>query len=84
MEDKQLAQSLRKSIEDLGEAAKNVSPEFRNEHPEIPWRRLAGTRDVLIHRYFAIDYDVVWRIATEQLPEVAAALERIVGAGEEE
>lgn len=76
--DKQFAQSLRKSIEDLGEAAKHVSPEFRNEHPEIPWGRLAGTRDVLIHRYFGIDYDVVWRIATEHLPEVVAALEKIV------
>lgn len=82
--DKQLAQSLRKSIEDLGEAAKHVSPEFRNEHPEIPWSRLAGTRDVLIHRYFAIDYDVVWKIVTEHLPEVAAGLERILASGEGE
>ncbi len=62
--DKQFAQSVRKSIEDLGEAAKHVSPEFCNEHPEIPWGRLAGTRDVLIHRYFAIEDDVVWRIAS--------------------
>jgi uncharacterized protein with HEPN domain len=81
--DKQLAKAVRKSIEDLGEAAKNVSAEFRSGHPEVPWKRLAGTRDVLIHRYFGVDQEVVWKIATDELPRIVSSLERILEAGEQ-
>jgi uncharacterized protein with HEPN domain len=59
----------------VGEAAKRVSPEFKAEHSEIPWRKIAGFRDVVVHDYFHVDVKEVWRIVKEELP----ALVRILG-----
>ncbi len=80
----QLALSLRKLMEDIGEASKRVSLAFRERHAEIPWRGLAQTRDRLIHGYSNIDYDIIWGIVTRRMPEVVAALERILGPAEGE
>ncbi|HSB69290.1 MAG TPA: DUF86 domain-containing protein [Candidatus Methylomirabilis sp.] len=62
----------------LGEATKQVSPEFRTAHPDIPWRRIAGFRDIAVHGYFRLDLNRVWRIVREDLPQLAAALEPLV------
>ena len=59
-----------RQIEIIGEAAKNLSPNFRNSHPQIPWRDLAGMRDKLIHGYFGVDLDRVWITAQEEIPAV--------------
>ena len=48
-----------RSLEIIGEATKKVSKEFTEEHPEIPWRKMAGMRDRLIHDYFGVDYLLV-------------------------
>ena len=82
--DEKLALALLKLIENLGEAAKQVSRQKQEEHPEIPWSRIARTRDRLVHGYHDINLDIVWSIATERLPEVVAALERIIEADEGE
>ena len=55
----------------LGEAVKRLSDGFRNAHPEIPWRRMAGLRDKLVHAYNRVDLDEVWRIAESDVPEAA-------------
>ncbi len=52
----------------LGEAAKRVSPAYREEHPEIPWRTMAGMRDVVIHIYDRVDLDEVWNTGVPTLP----------------
>lgn len=57
-------------LEVIGEAAKNVSPAFRVKHPSIPWRRIAGLRDVLIHQYFGVDLELVWEIVRNELPKL--------------
>ena len=54
----------------IGEAAKNVSPGFRADHPEIPWKGMAGLRDRLVHHYFGVDYEAVWATIVEDLPEM--------------
>jgi len=67
----------------LGEAAKRVSAEFRAEHPEIPWTKIAGFRDVVVHDYFRVDLQEVWRIVQEELPSLIALLQPIVAPEEE-
>lgn len=54
----------------IGEAAKNVSPAFRAQHPEVPWHGMAGLRDRLVHHYFGVDYEAVWATIVDDLPEL--------------
>ena len=51
-----------RNFEIIGEATKRLSPEFRQSYPSIPWRRMAGFRDILIHSYMTIDLSTVWQI----------------------
>ena len=63
-----------RQVEIIGEAAKRLSPTFRNSHPEIPWRDITGMRDRLIHEYFGVDLDRVWTSAKEEVPELDAQI----------
>lgn len=56
-----------RSIEIIGEAAKSIPPLFKNKHPEVSWKEIIGTRDVLIHHYFGIDVNILWAIITKDL-----------------
>ncbi len=62
----------------LGEASKKISNEMRAAHPEIPWRKVAGFRDVVVHDYFGVDLKEVWRIIQGDLPALAKLLEPLV------
>lgn len=77
--DEKLALAIVRLLEILGEAAKSVSDRCRRDHPGIPWRQIAGTRDRLIHGYFDVDLDIVWKIVTEDLPSLADELEKALG-----
>ncbi len=76
--DEKLALALIRLLEVLGEAAKSISHECRKEHPEIPWRQIAGTRDRLIHGYFDVDFDIVWKIVSVELAPLVTRLEEIL------
>lgn len=66
--DQVLCRALVRSMEIIGEASKKVSPAFKSAHPSIEWKKMAGTRDRLIHDYFGVDYDIVWDIIINKLP----------------
>jgi uncharacterized protein with HEPN domain len=72
--DEMLRLALTKLVEIVGEAAKQVSPSGRAEFPDVPWSAAARTRDRLVHHYFDIDLDVLWKTVTEDLPALLALL----------
>jgi len=57
-----------RQLEIVGEATKRLSRELRSQHPEVPWRRMAGMRDVLIHDYMGVDLDAVWEVTQNWHP----------------
>jgi uncharacterized protein with HEPN domain len=66
-----------RQFEIVGEASKNISTPFRDGHPFIPWKDLAGFRDKLIHQYFGVDLVTVWRSVVEDVPMLQAELLKI-------
>ena len=69
LSDETLKRAFVRSLEIIGEAVKKIPHEFRNMHPGIDWRRIAGMRDRLIHDYLGVDYAIVWDAVTNKLPE---------------
>jgi uncharacterized protein with HEPN domain len=67
-----------RNLEIIGEAAKKLSEELRNDYPQLPWKKMAGLRDRLIHHYFGVNYDVVWAVAKKELPKIKPEIEKIV------
>ena len=63
-----------RNLELIGEAAKNIPPEVKERHPEIPWRRVAGLRDVLAHGYFGLEEHTLWLTVTRSVPELLLQL----------
>jgi uncharacterized protein with HEPN domain len=74
--DRMFQLALTRLIEILGEAANRVTPAGHGRYPEIPWAKIVSTRNRIIHGYDAVNYDVVWDIATLEVPALIAALER--------
>ena len=60
-----------RNFEIIGEAANRVPENFKSDHPEIEWRRIIGFRNRIIHEYFGINYEMVWKIKEENVPELA-------------
>ena len=64
----QLQDSVIRRIEIIGEAVKNLSTKLKEKYPEIPWRNIAGMRDLLIHEYFGIDLELTWKVVIKDIP----------------
>ena len=54
----------------IREAAARLSEEFKKQHPEIPWRDIVAFRNIAVHKYFAVDWKIVWETATREVPEL--------------
>ena len=70
MKDTKTQDAVIRNMEILGEAAKNLSEDFRAAHPNVPWKNMAGARDRLIHHYFGVNLDIVWQIVSTELSKV--------------
>jgi len=80
--DKKTVHAVVRNLEVIGEAIKRVPPQVRDRHPGVPWQRIAGLRDILIHHYFGIDVDIVWDIVQDKLPELKTRVEEILNEPE--
>lgn len=79
-ESKIIQDAVIKNLEIIGEATKRISKEFREQHIQMPWREMAGLRDVLIHNYFGVDLGIVWNVVEQELPKLKAYLIDILNA----
>ncbi len=75
--DENLRLALAHLIQIIGEAARRVSPEMQQSHPEIPWSAIIGMRHKVVHDYLEVDEDIVWDVVTADLPSIVAALQGI-------
>lgn len=71
-----LQDSIIRQIQIIGQAAKRLTDDFKDRHPEIPWREVAGMRDVLVHDYGDVDLDAVWSVVEKDIPPLRFAVER--------
>ena len=71
-----------RQLEIIGEAVKRLSSTLRSQYPQIPWRRMAGLRDVLIHGYMGVDIGAVWEVTQHDLPKLKKELEKIFSNSE--
>jgi uncharacterized protein with HEPN domain len=76
--DEKLSLAVVRLLEICGEAAKAVSQTLRASHPHVPWSTIGRTRDRLIHGYFNVDLDIVWQIASGDIPSLVVELQKIV------
>jgi uncharacterized protein with HEPN domain len=73
-----LALSLARLLEIIGEAAGGVSSDFREKHPDVPWKRMIELRNRLIHGYFDINLDIMWDTVVKDLPPLIDGLEDVL------
>lgn len=74
----QVQDAVMRKLEIIGEATKNLPDEFKNAHPEIPWRAISGMRDMLIHEYFGVDVALVWNTVQNNLPVLRNLIHKIL------
>ena len=72
--DETLKRAMVRSLEVIGEATKKLPDDFRDAHPDVPWRKMAAMRDVLIHDYVGVDYEIVWDVITTRIPDLRRQL----------
>ncbi|MDP4039908.1 MAG: DUF86 domain-containing protein [Candidatus Pacearchaeota archaeon] len=78
LKDKKLQNALIRSIEVIGEAVKNIPDNFRRRYPHIEWIKIAGMRDKLMHHYFGVNLETIWKVVEENIPELKMNIGKIL------
>jgi len=76
--DRKTVYAVIRAIEVIGEAAKNIPESIRSKYPDIPWRDMAGMRDKLIHAYFGVDLEVLWKTIRQDLPALKGMISEML------
>jgi uncharacterized protein with HEPN domain len=76
--DENLRLALTHLIQVIGEAARHVSRDFTDTHPEVPWTNIIGMRHKVVHDYLGVDEDIVWQVVTQDLPALVETLDPLV------
>jgi uncharacterized protein with HEPN domain len=78
VEDDKTSSAVVRKLEIMGEASKNIPIEIRQDYKEIPWSDVAKMRDKIIHFYFGVDYEIVWKVIKERLPVIKPLIEQVL------
>lgn len=78
VDDETLKRAFTRSLEIIGEATKKIPGEFKQTHPEIDWKAMAGMRDRLIHDYLGVDYEIVWDVIQNELPDLKKKISELL------
>lgn len=76
--DRKTVNAVVRSIEIIGEATKKIPKSLKDKYPDIPWKKMAGMRDKLIHEYFGIDLEILWKVAKDELPPLKPLIKKIL------
>jgi len=79
LQDRKTTNAVIRSLEVLGEAVKGIPEDIRAQAGGVPWKRMAGMRDKLIHEYFGVDLSIVWTVVNEELPPLRPSVEQLLG-----
>lgn len=76
--DRKTINAVIRSIEVIGEASKNIPNSLKEKYPDIPWKKMAGMRDKLMHEYFGVDLEIIWQVIKQDLPLLKALIKKIL------
>ena len=78
--DKKTINAVIRSIEIIGEATKKIPKSIRDKHSSIPWKKMAGMRDKVIHEYFGVDFAILWKTAKEDIPSLKSPIQNVLNS----
>lgn len=77
LQDKKTSDAVIRNIEIIGEAVKNIPLSVRKDNPNVPWREIARMRDKIVHHYFEIDLEKVWKVVREDIPAIKPSIKQV-------